>query len=325
MGHHILKLIQALQPDVGHADFLPLVNKGSATLQHVHGGQHFAALHTVPLAAVAADNARMVVVFNVKGIPGLALQLFLPVREGALHLAQVEGRLDHVGHEAVRFHVRKGDHFVQHFIRPFGYISQRDIRRGHGAFADSKAVVVVQHIVLELLQIAVRLRLVGVVLDAVGDRELRPGVGQTGSLADVSDHVFPEAVHAHIQPEPENVLDFLAHFRIRHVQVRLLFRKQVQVVLAQVLVVFPGVALKHARPVVRRQAPAAADPAVPPDVIVVIGVVVAFPALLKPGVLVRSVVYHQVHKDPQAHSVGTVQNLFEHLQIAVIRMDVRVV
>ena len=105
MGHDVLKLIQALQSDVGHADFLTLVDEGSAPLQHIHGGKHFAALCAVPFAAVAADNARMVVVFNVQSVPCLALQFFLPIGKGALHLAQVERRLDHVGHEAVRLHV----------------------------------------------------------------------------------------------------------------------------------------------------------------------------------------------------------------------------
>ena len=178
---------------------------------------------------------------------------------------------------------------------------------------------------LELLQIAVRLRLVGVVLDAVGDGKLRPGVGQTWGLADVGDDVLPEAVHAHIQPEAENVLDFLPHLRICHVQIRLFFRKQVQIVLTQVFVVLPGVSLEHAGPVVRRDAPAAADPSVPPDIVVVIGVVVALPALLKPGVLIRSMVHHQIHKNPQPHPVGPVQHFLEYLQITVIRVNVRVV
>ena len=273
MRHDVLKFIQTLEPDIGHADFLSLIDKGRAALQHIHGRQHFPAFHAVLLAAVAADDARMVMVLNIQRIPRFALQLFLPVRKGTLHLAQVERRLDHVRHKAVRLHVREGDHLVQDLIRSLRDIGQRDLRSGHRAFADGEAVIVIQDIAAEFLQITVGLRLVGIILDAVGNRHLRIRVRQSRCLADIGDDILAEPVHAHIQPEAQNPLDLFADPGVGHVQVRLLFREEMQIVFIQVLIIFPGIALEHAGPVVRRNLlPPAVFPAAP-DIVVVIGVV----------------------------------------------------
>lgn len=56
---------------------------------------------------------RVVVVLQVERVPGLARELFLPVRKGALELLETEGPLQKVGHDAVGFHVREVEHEVQ--------------------------------------------------------------------------------------------------------------------------------------------------------------------------------------------------------------------
>ena len=151
MRHDILKLIQTLHADIGHADFLPLVDKRRAPLQHIHRGEHLPALHAIGFASVAADDPRMIVVLDIQGVPCLALQFLLPVGKGPLHLPEVKPGLDHIRFEAVRLHMRKGDHLVQHLLRSLGDVGQRNIRRRQRALPHREAVIVVQHIVLEFL------------------------------------------------------------------------------------------------------------------------------------------------------------------------------
>ena len=325
MGHDILELVQALHADVGHADFLPLVDKRRAALQHVHRGEHFSALHTVGFAPVTADNPRMIVILYIQRVPGLALQLLLPVGKGPLHLPQVELRLDHIRHEAVRFHVRERDHLVQHLLRSLRNIAQRDVRRGQGTLPHRETVVVVQHIMLEFLQVFVRLRLIGVIAVSVCNGQLRVGIRKPRRFADVGNHILTEAVHAHVEPESHDPLDLFPDLRVGHIQIGLFFGKQVQIILVQELVIFPRAAFKHAGPVVRRIALAPADPAVAPDIVVVIGIVVRPSALLEPGVLVRGMVHHQIHENPHSHSVGAVEHLAEGIQGSVIPVNVHVV
>ena len=94
---------------IHHAYLLPLIDKGRAALEHIHRGEHFAALRAVMLAAVAADDARMVMVFDVEGAPCASLKLYLPFAESTLHLQKIEGSVHNVGHEAVGLHVREVD------------------------------------------------------------------------------------------------------------------------------------------------------------------------------------------------------------------------
>ena len=278
------------------------------------------------LAAVAADDARVVVIFYVQGVPGLSLQLFLPFGEGALHLHEVEGHLDHVDHEAVCLHVGEGDHLVEDLVLALGDVFQCAVRRRHRAFADREAVIEIQHVALEFHQILMRLRAVGIVVDAVGHGQGGIGAWQPLILGDKGDDVLAEAVHPHVQPEAQDVLDLLAHLGIGHVQIRLLFGKDMEIILVELCVVFPCAALEHARPVVRRQAAAAARPlALAPVVIVVVRVVLALPAFEEPSVLVRGVVDDQVHKHPHPARVRAVEHLAEDVEIAVVGVDVHIV
>ena len=57
-----------------------------------------------------------------------------------------------------------------------------------------------------------------------------PVVGQTFLFGNVGDHIFPEAVHAHIQPKTEDLLYFLPDQGIVHIQVRLLDGEKVETV-----------------------------------------------------------------------------------------------
>ena len=324
-GHHVRVLLHGGQAQVGHADLLALVEEGRAPLQQEHGRQHLAALPPVLLAAVAADDAGMVVILEIQRGPGPALQLLLPLGEGLLHLPQAEGPADHIGGQTVGLHVGKADHLVQHRVVLLVDVAQGGLGRGHGALPHGEAVVVLQHLPLELPQIVMSGGEIGIVFHAVGHGERREAVGQALLLGDEGHHVLPEAVHPQVQPEAQDLLHLPAHLGVRHVQIRLLFGKEVEIVFVQTRVIFPGPALKKAGPVVGGLPLAPDGLPRPPDVVVVIGVVLPLFALQKPGVLVGRVVHHQVHKDPQAPLMGALQHLLEQLQIAVVRVDVLVV
>ena len=325
-GHHVLVHIQLRQAQIGHADLLPLVDEGRALLQHVHGGQHFPALHPVFLAAVAADNARVVVVFDVQGVPAPALQLVLPLAEGLFHLEKVERPADHIRHKAVGLHVGEGDHLVEHLVRSLRHVAQGSVRVGGGAFAHDEAVVLAQNIVFEFLEIPVGLGAVGIVLEPVCRRDLRIRARQPRGFGDEGDHVLPEAVHPHVQPEAEDALDLIAHSGVAHIQIRLLFGEQMQVVFVQIAVVLPGLPLEERGPVVGRLLlSAAARFAGAPVIIIVVGVIAAFAALDEPGVLIRAMVDHKVHKHAQAPVVGFLQHALENREVAEVRVDVHIV
>ena len=77
-GLHVLVHVGAFRSPVGHADFLTLIEEGRPLLEQVHGGKALGALGPEFLASVAGNDSGMVVVFDVKGVPAPAAELFLP-------------------------------------------------------------------------------------------------------------------------------------------------------------------------------------------------------------------------------------------------------
>ena len=265
----------------------------------------------------------MVVVLDVEAVPGPAVQVLLPGGERLLELAEREGEVDGVRHEAVRVHVVEGDHHVEDLV-----VAHREVDRvfgaGHGGLGHLDAVVLVGDGAV-LMQVLHEVRALVVVLDAGGDGE-REAVRQALSFRDERDDVLPEAVDAHVEPEAHDVFDFFPDLRVVVVEVRLFLREDVEVVLVDGRDVLPGAALEQGDPVVRRQAVALLVVLrVSPDVIVVVGVVPGLAGLLEPHALVRGVVDDEVHEDLHAALVGGVEELLEQLQVAVLRVDVIVV
>ena len=150
-------------------------------------------------------------------------------------------------------------------------------------------------------------------------------VRQALFFGDKRDYVLPEAVHPFVQPEAHDFFDFLAHLGVIHVQIGLLLGEQMQIKFVYIIVILPGAALKDAGPVVGRQELMALSAAGAPVIVVVVGVILPLAALLEPHVLIGGVVHHQVHEHPHPPLVGAVQHLFEHLQVAVVRVDIHVV
>ena len=261
----------------------------------------------------------MVVVFDVKGVPAPAAKLFLPGGKGFFHPPQAEFRGEVIGEQTVGGDTLELDHHVQLTVL-FIDIRQRPLRRHHGGLRQGEAVVVIQHVVLELVQVFVDAGAVIVVWHPLAGRH-QVIVGQTFLFGDVGDDVLPEAVHPHVQPEAQNLLHFLPHLGVVHIQVGLLHGEQVQVVFPPNLVKRPGFPLKEGVPVVG-ELPAGLSGT--PDVVVGVGVD-APAAFLEPFMLVAGVVHHEIHNDLHVPGVSALQHFFECLHAAEFRRDVPVI
>ena len=261
-------------------------------------------------------------VFHVKGVPALAVHGLLPFCEGLFELYKVKGSLDKVGDEAVCLHVGEVYHHVQHLVLALSDVAERHVGLHARSLAHGEAIVKVQHLVLEFGKVVVHLGEIGVILHTRRGGELDLRARQALGLGDIGYNVLAEAVDAHVQPEAHDVLDLLAHLGVCHVEVGLLFGKDVEVPLVEVFVILPGAALEQTVPVVGR---ALFPLALAPVVVIVIGIVRALFTLDKPGVLIGGVVDDQVHEYPQTALVCAVEHLFENLQIAEIRMDAFVI
>ena len=136
------------------------------------------------------------------------------------------------------------------------------------------------------------------------------------------EHIQAKTVHAALQPEAKHIQDCLAHFRIAEVEVGLFGAKGVVIILVQAAVVFPAGAAEKRQPVVgvisiRRR--------VPPEVPIVVWVVLRFQRFLEPGMLVGTVIQHQVHDDVNVAAVSFVKEQVKILHTAKLRVYVEIV
>ena len=132
------------------------------------------------------------------------------------------------------------EHHIKVLFVAFFYEFESDIGRHSGGFADGHAVVLAPAFVFELLQIFVKVRSPVIVRRAAHDGRKRIAVRQPFFLTDISDDVFAETVHAHIEPVFVNVDDFLSYFRVIVIQVGLSDGEQVQIIFFPFVVPRPG-------------------------------------------------------------------------------------
>gem|GEM_PF-4319473 len=112
-------------------------------------------------------------------------------------------------------------------------------------------------------------------------------------------HVDPEAVDSTVEPESEDVIEFLNDVRVAPVQVGLLGKEQMQVVLPARFVECPGLAAEVANPVVRQRA---VFGRIDPYVVVAVLAIRIYERRLKPLVLVARMIRHDVdqHLDTES-------------------------
>ncbi len=133
-------------------------------------------------------------------------------------------------------------------------------------------------------------------------------VGQAGGLHQAVGDVDPEAVDAHVQPEPQDGAELVGDGRAVPVEVGLLGGEQVQVPVAGgavgVLRAGPGRAAEDGLPVVGRQFAVLALAGTEVVALAQRGRGALAQGALEPLVLVGGVVGDEVHDDPQAQRVG---------------------
>ncbi|CAH0322719.1 hypothetical protein SRABI128_04971 [Microbacterium sp. Bi128] len=322
---------------VGHAQFFTLVDVGRAAVQVQDAGQHFGGERAVSGAVVAeaGHGAGLVVVAPVQAVPARLGQPVLPAAQGPLQLGEQEFLGPPlVAVLLVQRHVLELKHHVH--LGPGGVGVQDGVVHGHaGHFADGEqfAGALREDFPVHLLQELVHAGAVDVERGAV-TKELAVGhraVRERGVLGDEVDDVHPEPVHASVQPPVHHLVDRGADLRILPVQVRLLLRKDVQVVLPGGLVELPRGPGERRAPVgrLRRLAPrggAGVDvPRRPPPVPVALRVLLRGPGFHEPRVLVRGVVDHQVHHQLHAARVQPVGQFPELLEGTEQRVHVPVV
>jgi len=151
MAFHIVDFFQASVVEVGHTNFLTLINKGSAAQGKLKKGQHFRAALPIPARltirrtfprAKVRHNPALVVVFQVQGVP---LKPALPFCQNLKQLPRPEFFWDEPRYPAVYFQMFKVKKHVQLFT---AFIAEqlRLVKIHHNCFADCKAVIAIQHI-----------------------------------------------------------------------------------------------------------------------------------------------------------------------------------
>ena len=304
---------------VQHADFLTLIDKGRTLLEQIGGSQHFSAFFPECLTAVPGQDPGMVVIFQIQHVPCFSVQLGLPAGKSLLQPIEDEGGRNIVGEQTVGTLALKLDHHI-HLAGILVNIAEGHFRRDQGSLRQGHAVVVIQYILLELRQVFVDPGPVVIVEHAFVNGE-QVVIRQAVLLGNVGDHVFPEAIHTHIQPETKDIFHFFPDFGVVHIQIRLLHGEQMEIVFLPHLIPGPGLTLEITVPVIG-QFPVGLGGT--PDVVV--GVRFDSPAaFLEPFVLVTGVIYHQIHDDLHTPLMGAIQNLLEGFHAAVHGIDVHVV
>ena len=134
-------------------------------------------------------------------------------------------------------------------------------------------------------------------------------------------HVDTETVDATIEPKRIDSVELSSHSRIAPVQVWLLWKEQVAVVLAAVVIERPRAAAKVTDPIVRR---ASISLGVAKQVIVAFGRCWVGDRCLKPPVLRRCVIGHNVKDDLHIELMCTLNHGIDIRKGAVLWVDVAV-
>ena len=151
--------------------------------------------------------------------------------------------------------------------------------------------------------------------------ELRWIVGQRQRLRDERDNVDPPAGDALVEPEAHGVVDLAPDCRRLPVEIRLLDRKDVQVVLARGGVERPRRSAEERSPVGRR----AAVLRRPPDVVVAIRIVAGRARRDEPRMFVRTVIGDEVEHQPQTARLHLREHRVEVGHRAEVGHDVAIV
>ena len=250
-----------------------------------HGGQHFGGLHPIHLViSPTGDNPGQVMVIEEQAVPSFSMEAVLPAGHAALQIRQVQllqiplffPRL------LVQADVLKLEHHRQlGTIRGTVQLGPLHIRAPGLAHGDQPRLGegVGGQLPQEFMELG----------SVAGDLQIRV-------LADLVDHIQPEALHALVHPEADGFVKLGAHGGILPVQVRLLRGKLMEIVLPQLRNIGPGRAAEDGAHLIGGRAAVA----VLPEEIIMVGIVPALFGLQEPGMLAGAVVQHQIQDDGNA-------------------------
>ena len=144
-----------------HAYLLPLIYEVRARKERVSHCKRLSALDAEVLVAVAGDDARVIVIFEIVGVPGSVIEFRLPLVESLFEFDEIERRVHPLDEYAIRAHVLEGNHHIQLFL-VFVDVSERGLDVHKRRFANLKRVVIFDDLSV-FLQILVDMRTVVVV------------------------------------------------------------------------------------------------------------------------------------------------------------------
>ena len=250
---------------------------------------------------------------------GVPVNGVLPVVYDLFEAGQVEGNDVPFTALSVHFHNVKLEQQIH--LLPALHEGLGDVRGHEAGLAHAHAVPSVKALPPHLAQVVVEPRLKRVMLRRKDVAPLSAARRQPRLLGQKGNGVHAESVHALVEPPVYHVVDLPPHAGILPVQIRLLIREEMQVPLAAPLVVVPRGGGEEGDPVVRLPP----VPAVPPDVVVAVGIVLALARLREPPVLVGGVVHHQIHDELDVPLVHLPQQLVKVLHGAELRHDLLIV
>ena len=277
---HIHILLQR-QLQIGHTQLFTLIDVRSTLHTVEHGRQHLGRLHTVIHRITPTGNdSGQVMVIEEQAVPALPCQLLLPASEALLQLYQRQGSIvPFLPAGLIQTHMFKLEHHAQLGaigravqLCPF-HIGAPCLAHGDQTFFD-------EGFFGQLTQEVMKQGAVS------GDLQIR-------ILCDLIDHIQPEAFHALIHPKTDEAVKSLTDLGIFPVQIRLLRHKLVEVPLSQLRHKGPGRSAKDGHHIIGR----GNTVTVPPDEIIVVGIILPLQRLLKPNVLIGAMVQHQIHDD----------------------------
>src|SRR6056297_516839 len=106
-------------------------------------------------------------------------------------------------------------------------------------------------------------------------------------LGNKIDNIHTKTIYPPIKPPTHHCVDFIAEVRIFPIQIRLVWRKEVQVVFSTLFLILPGGSLKKGEPVIRwsKGGPLGNSGRLP-YIVLTVGAIFRTSRRLKPGVLI---------------------------------------
>ena len=317
-------IFDRVKMDIGHTKFFSLIHIRRSLVhmqaQSKHLGRFIAIL--VAVISPAGNNTRLVMIIPVQGIPCCAVEPFLPFVEVRFHGLQIKWHRRPLSVWSVIdiHHFELKDH-VQ-FPAVVSGILFRFFDRHARRFAYRNDIVFRKHLFVHFLQKLMDPRAIAAVFHRIAvNPAMHLGIRIALILGNKIDHIHTEAVNAFFEPARHHVIHFMTDLFVFPVQVRLLFSKQMQIPLSEIFVVFPCRSRKRRSPVVR----CLVRSTIFPDIIIMIRIFPGFSAFYEPRMLVRRMIDHQIHYDPDPFLVRFFEQIVKILHRAELVHDLFVI